>query len=215
VQAAVLDRTEPASVPLALPSSILYPDFPAIPDLGSAPSLSPPVPVALSDPTVPTDTVAPAAEPFVIDSLAKADWAVSRILEAESRIARRAALASELHARIDAWLTKASAADNDSISYLSLLLRPFVEIEVSTQRRSRSLVLPSGTAQLRKLPDRLDIVDRDAALSYCETSHPEAVIVKKDLSRSALKTLIVSQGEAVPGCAFELGPDELYVKANE
>jgi hypothetical protein len=150
-----------------------------------------------------------------VDSLAKADWAVSRILEAEARIARRAALASELHARIDAWFQKASAADNDSICYLSGLLRPFIESEIATQRRSRSLVLPSGVAQLRKLPDRLDIIDRDAALSYCETSHPEAVIVKKDLSRSALKTLIVSQGEAVPGCAFELGPDELYVKANE
>jgi hypothetical protein len=210
MQTAVLERTEPAFVPLDLPSSILYPDFPAIPDLGSAPSLSP-VPV---DPSESSDTVAPAAAPFVIDSLARADWAVSRILEAEARIARRAALSSELHARIDAWLTKTSAADNDSISHLSMILRPFVEIEVSTQRRSRSLVLPSGTAQLRKLPDRLDIVDRDAALSYCESSHPEAVIIKKDLSRSALKTLIVSQGEAIPGCSFELGSDELYVRAN-
>jgi hypothetical protein len=210
MQAAVLDRTEPASVPLDLPSSILYPDFPAIPDFGSATSLSP-VPV---DPSESSDTVAPAAAPFVIDSLAKADWAVSRILEAEARIARRAALASELHARIDAWLTKASAADNDSITFLSALLRPFVDFEIATQRRSRTLLLPSGSAQLRKLPDRLDIIDRDAALSYCETSHPEAVIVKKDLSRSALKTLIVSQGEAVPGCAFELGPDELYIKTN-
>ena len=45
-------------------------------------------------------------------------------------------------------------------------------------------------------------------------SHPEAVIIKKDLSRSALKTLIVSQGEAVPGCYFSLGPDELYIRAN-
>jgi len=210
MQATVLERTEPASVPLDLPSSILYPDFPATPDPGSAPSLSP-VPI---DPSESSDTMAPAAAPFVVDSLARADWAVSRILEAEARIARRAALSSELHARIDAWLTKASAADNDSISHLSMILRPFVEIEVSTQRRSRSLVLPSGTAQLRKLPDRLDIVDRDAALSYCESSHPEAVIVKKDLSRSALKTLIVSQGEAIPGCSFELGPDELYVRAN-
>jgi hypothetical protein len=151
---------------------------------------------------------------FIVDSLARADWCVSRVLDAEARIARRASLASELHARIDAWLTKASASDNDSISYLSMILRPYVESEVSTQHRSRSLILPSGTAQLRKLPDRLDIVDKDAALSYCETSHPEAVVVKKDLSRSALKTLIVSQGEAIPGCSFELGPDELYIRPN-
>ena len=190
MQAAVLDpvRTEPAvSIPLDLPSDadVLYPDF------GSALS---PVP---SDPTDTPDTVAPA---FIVDSLAKADWCVSRVLDAEARIARRAALASELHARIDTWLTKASAADNDSITYLTMLLRPYVETEVSMQRRSRSLVLPVGVAQLRKLPDRLDIVDKDAALSYCESSHPEAVIVKKDLSKLGTQALMVSQGEAIPGC---------------
>jgi hypothetical protein len=192
------------SFPLDLPSDadVLYPDF------GSALSPAPSDPTGIASSA---DTVVPA---FIVDSLARADWCVSRVLDAEARIARRASLASELHARIDAWLTKASASDNDSISYLSMILRPYVESEVSTQHRSRSLILPSGTAQLRKLPDRLDIVDKDAALSYCETSHPEAVVVKKDLSRSALKTLIVSQGEAIPGCSFELGPDELYIRPN-
>ena len=198
MQAAVLDpvRTDPAvSMPLDLSvGDILYPELSefAPPESGSADSL-------------------PA---FRVDSLKKADWAVAKILDAEARIARRASLASELHARIDAWLTKASAADNDSICYLSGLLRPFVESEISMQRRSRSLVLPSGTAQLRKMPDKLDVVDKDAALSYCESSHPEAVVVRKDLSRSALKMLIVTQGEAIPGCSFELGPDELYIKSN-
>jgi hypothetical protein len=210
VQAAVLERTEPASVPLDLPSSILYPDFPAIPDLGSAPSLSP-EPI---DPSESSGTVAPAAVPFVIDSLAKADWAVARVLEAEARIARRAALASELHARVDAWLSKTLAPDNDSICYLSGLLRPFIESEIATQRRSRSLVLPSGTAQLRKLPDRLDITSPEAAMAWAAENAPNAIIVKKELSRSVLKSLIVSQGEAVPGCSFELGSDELYVRAN-
>ena len=155
------------------------------------------------------------APAFIVDSLASADWCISRILDAESRIARRAELAAELHARIDAWLTKASAADNDSVSYLSGLLRPYAETEVAMQRRSRSLVLPSGAAQLRKLPDKLDIVDpEDACPLLLRDLAPEAVIIKKDLSRSALKTLIVSQGEAVPGCEFSLGSDELYVRAN-
>jgi hypothetical protein len=197
MQAAVLDpvRTEPAvSLPLDLSvGDIFYPELSefAPPEPGSADSL-------------------PA---FQVDSLRKADWAVTKILDAEARIASRAALASELHARIDAWFQKASAADNDSISYLSSLLRPYVESEVSMQRRSRSLILPSGTAQLRKLPDRLDIVDKDAALSYCETSHPEAVIIKKDLSKTELKRLVFS-GTAIPGVSAELGSDELYIKTN-
>ena len=190
---AVLDavQTEPASFPLDLPSSILYPDF----------ELSPPEPGS-----------ADSLPAFQVDTLSKANWCVARVLEAEDRIARRAELASELHSRIDNWMAKASTADNDSIAYLSMLLRPFVDSELSTQRRSRSLLLPSGTASLRKLPDRLDIVDREAALAYCKTNHPEAIIIKEDLAKSALKSLIFTQGEAIPGVTAELGSTELYIK---
>jgi hypothetical protein len=196
MQSSVLDSVQIESTPLDLPSiaDILYPDFFA------------PVP------TEPGNT--PAAPAFVVDSIAKADWAVGHILDAQVRIDRRSALASELHARVDAWLTKANAPDNDSIVYISSLLRPFAESEVSTQRRSRSLILPSGTAQLRKLPDRLEITNPEAAMAWASENAPNAIIIKKDLSRSALKTLIVSQGEAVPGCEFSLGSDELYVRAN-
>jgi hypothetical protein len=206
----VLDpvRTEPASIPLDLPpiSDVLYPDidFP-IPALA-------PVPDSVS--TASPDTADAVAPAFTIDSLSKADWAVARVLEAEARIARRAALASELHARIDAWLTKASASDNDSISCLTMLLRPYVESELATQRRSRSLVLPSGTAQLRKLPDRLDITNPEAAMSWASEHRPEAIVIRKELSKSVLKSVIFKEGDAVPGVSAELGPDELYVRAN-
>ena len=193
MQAAVMDvvRTEP--IPLDLPTSILYPDF----------EFSPPEPGS-----------ADALPAFIIDTLSKADWAVAKILAAEARISRRAELAAELHSRIDTWLNKSSTADQDSISCLSMRLRPFVDSELSMQRRSRSLLLPSGTASLRKLPDRLDIIDREAALAYCKASHPEAVIVKEDLAKSALKSLIFSQGEAIPGVTAELGSTELYIKPN-
>ena len=196
--ASALESASPQSAPLDLPpiSDILYPDFFA------------PVPV-------PTEAdTAPAAPAFVVDSIAKADWAVGRILDAQARIDSRAALASELHARVDAWLTKASIPDNDSIVFISSLLRPFAESEIAKQHRSRSLFLPSGTAQLRKMPDRLSIDDAEAAISYCEAQHPSVVIVKKDVSRTELKRLIFIDGEAIPGVTAELGSTELYIKPN-
>lgn len=209
---AVLDRIspdlahvlQPALLDLPSPSDVLYPDFPSF--------TAPAVPESEDDSS--TDSTSTSLA-FVIDSLAKADWAVAKILDAEARNGRRAELASRLHEQVDVWLTKASSSDNDSISYLTALLRPFVESEVTKQRRSRTLLLPSGSISLRKLPDRLDIVDRDAALAYCEASHPDAVILKKDLSRSVLKSLIVSAGEAIPGCEFELGSDSLLVHSND
>jgi hypothetical protein len=196
--ASALESASLQSAPLDLPpiSDILYPDFFA------------PVPAPSEAST------APAAPAFVVDSIPKADWAVGRILDAQARIDSRSALASELHARVDSWLTKANTSDNDSIVYISSLLRPFAEVEIAKQHRSRSLYLPSGTAQLRKLPDRLSVDDAEAAISYCETQHPSAVIVKKEVSRTELKRLIFTDGEAIPGVTAELGSTELYIKSN-
>ncbi len=165
----------------------------------------------LFDFTIPS-AEAPAAEPFTVDSLSKASWCASHILEAQARTAQRAELARSYKARIDAWLSDANATDTDSIEYLSSLLKPWVEIEVSKQRRSRSVLLPTATAQLRKLPDRVDIVDASTALGYLKANHPEAVIVREDISKTAVRSLIFTEGEAVPGVEAELGRDELYIR---
>jgi len=153
-----------------------------------------------------------ATDGFTIDNLNKASWAVAKILEAEARIAQRAGLAKEFKSRIDTWLESASKQDEDSISYLSFLLEPYVKNETSKLHNSKTLSLPTGTASFRKLPDRLDITDPTVALSYCEAEHPEAVIVKKELDKSILKDLILKQAEPIPGIEAELGMDKLYVK---
>jgi len=181
----------------------------ALADSGSLPSLPT---ILFPDFSIP-GTDAPAAEPFTVDSLSKASWCASRILEAQARTTQRSELAHTFRARIDAWLSEANAADIDSMDYLSSLLKPWVESEVAKQRRSRSILLPTATAQLRKLPDRIDIVDAPAALGYLKTNHPEAVIVREDISKTAVRSLIFTEGEAIPGVEAELGHDELYIKA--
>jgi phage host-nuclease inhibitor protein Gam len=152
------------------------------------------------------------SETFTIDTLNKASWAVSQILEAEARIDQRSTLANEYKARIDAWLESATHQDKDSISYLSFLLEPYVKNEVSKLHKSKTLSLPTGTASFRKLPDRLEITDNTSALSFCETEHPEAIIIKKELNKSVLKDLILKQSEPIPGVSAELGEDKLYIK---
>ena len=153
-----------------------------------------------------------ATDGFTIDNLNKASWAVSKILEAEARIAQRTGLAKEFKSRIDVWLDSASKQDEDSISYLSFLLEPYVKNEISKLHNSKTLSLPTGTASFRKLPDRLEIMDNSTALTYCEAEHPEAVIIKKELDKSILKDLILKQAEPIPGIEAELGIDKLYVK---
>jgi phage host-nuclease inhibitor protein Gam len=189
-----LALTTEAGNPFPSLQTILFPDFQDTPIV--------PVP----------DSGTPVNEAFMIDNLSKASWAVSKILEAEARIARRIELAGEFKTRIDQWLESASREDNESISYLSILLEPYVKDEVSKLHKSRTLSLPTGIASLRKLPDRLEIIDTDGALTYCETEHPEAVIIKKELDKSILKDLILKQAEPIPGVEAELGTDKLYVK---
>jgi hypothetical protein len=151
--------------------------------------------------------------PFTVDNLSKASWAAARILEAQERIAQRTELARSYKARIDSWLTDANAPDFNSMDYLRSLLKPWVEEQVARQQRSRSVLLPTATVQLRKLPDRVEVIDRDAALAYCKMHHPSAIIVKEDVSKTAVRSLIFTEGEAIPGIEAELGHDEMYVKA--
>lgn len=178
----------PASTTLP---SVLFPDF---------------------DRLLPTDDETGAKEPFTIDDPSKASWAIARILEADARMAEREALADTYKARIDHWLATANQSDEDSIAYLSFLLEPYVKEAVAQLHKSRTLSLPTGTASLRKLPDRLEVVDHAAALAYCESEHPEAVIIKKELDKATLKDLILKQAEPIPGVEAALGPDKLYVK---
>jgi hypothetical protein len=158
------------------------------------------------------DSEAQAEESFTIDNLNKASWATSKILEAEARITQRAELAKDFKNRIDLWLSSANQQDNNSISYLSFLLEPYVKNEVSKLHNSKTLSLPTGIASLRKLPDHIEITDPTAALAFCEAEHPEALIIKKELNKPILKDLILKQSEPIPGVSAELGSEKLYIK---
>jgi phage host-nuclease inhibitor protein Gam len=195
----------PADTVSLLPTlpNILFPDF------GNAQAVI--APNANTNPNTNADDT-PSTEPFTIDTPSKAAWAIACVLEAEERIAQRKALADEYKARLDAWLASANNQDFNSISYLSFLLEPYVSDEVSKLHKSKTLSLPTGTASLRKLPDRLEITDNDTAIAYCEAEHPEAVIIKKELNKSILKDLILKQAEPIPGVEAELGGDKLYIK---
>jgi hypothetical protein len=197
-----LDPTEPADQLAPVPaspslSSILFDDY----------SLAP----SLAD-----DSEAPAAAPFTITDISSASWAAAKVLEAQARIAQRAELAQAYIEKINSWLSSSSKADEDGVSFLSLLLKPYIEAELSrAHSRSRTLHLLTASASLRKGQDHVEILDPDAALSYCETSYPEAVIIKKELSRSTLRRLILIDGTPIPGVEASLGSDTLHIKPRE
>lgn len=151
------------------------------------------------------------SEHFTVDNPEKATWTARKIKASQERIEQRKDLAKSYKAQIDAWFRKAVQEDEESIDYLKQILKPYVEQEISMQRKSKTLRLPGISVQLRKKPDRIDVVESETAISFCEANHPEAVIVKKEISKSYLKQLL-AKGEIIPGCDLMLGDEEIYIK---
>ncbi len=211
------DDAAPAPLPLdPLAASTPGPEAALAPASDSAPALADLLFTDIDIPSTPPaeGTEAQAAAPFKITDISTASWAAAKVLAAQARMAERAELASTYKARIDAWLSDSNAHDEASAAYLSLLLRPFVETELSrTRSRSRTLHLPTASASLRKSPDHVSILDEAAAMAFLESHHPSAVVTKKTISLSTVRSLIFSEGEAVPGVEAELGRDSLYLKS--
>ena len=153
-------------------------------------------------------------EGFLIDDQEKATWAAHRMLQAESRIEERSKLAKEYKLKIDTWLEKANESDEATIETMRFLLTPYLRSELAGRKRRRSIDLLGAKLGFRKLPERVEVIDSEAAISFCESNHPEAVIVKKELSRSELRS-IAQKGELIPGVVLDGGEDRLYVKAND
>ena len=55
-----------------------------------------------------------------------------------------------------------------------------------------------------------DLDDTDAAVAYLEKYVPQAVVVSKDVSKSAVKPLLTA-GELIPGVNLIPGETKLYV----
>lgn len=79
--------------------------------------------------------------------------------------------------------------DENTIESLSGLLTPCVAAELKHNGKRKSITLFGVTIVFRKQPEKVDIIDGESALSYCEAHHPESVIVKKELSKTELKKL--------------------------
>jgi hypothetical protein len=148
---------------------------------------------------------------FSVDSEDKASWAAAKILAAERRIQLRLDLAERYKERIDQWLHDANRPDTESIDFLKMLLRPWAESSIRTQSRSRSIKLLGATIGLRKRPDRVELIDPDSVLEYCEAHLPDAVIIKREVSKTSLKQALI-QGQDIPGAILAIGEDELTIK---
>ena len=154
-------------------------------------------------------------EPFSITTLEQASWAARKVVAARKRTADREALASQYIETIKSWLERANREDTESISFLTIHLKSYAEAEVAKQRRSKTVFLPGARLSLRKKPDRIEVVDENAVIAYCEGRFPEAIVVKRSVPKAALKLIITRTGELPPSVDYIPGEEELYIESEE
>lgn len=135
------------------------------------------------------------ADGFKPDTAEKAAWLTSRIqhhrAEAE-RIKQVLRREQERHERAEAGLLAAFGAD------LEAFARQAIEADGGKRQKH---VLPNGVAlAFRKLPDGLQVDDEEAALAWAQHSCTEAIVVKRTLSKTALRQWLTETGEIPAGC---------------
>jgi len=151
-------------------------------------------------------------ETFQIDTLEKAAWAARKYMQAKERMEQRWEQAKSFKAKIDLWFARANSEDEGTMNYMMSLLKPYIEREVAKLRKSKTIKAPGVNISLRKKPNKVDIIDEDLAIQYCEVNQPQIIQVKKTVSKSEINKLL-TKGELIPGVEVLIGDDELQIKA--
>jgi phage host-nuclease inhibitor protein Gam len=123
---------------------------------------------------------------WAVTDIDSADFAVGKVLAAQSRMSERKAVADKLHAEIDRRLQEANEDDHATIEFMTGCLRPWVQAEIQALK-GRTVKLVAGKAGLRRTPDRVEIDDEDALIEWAEDNAPELVRVKKRIDKKKLK----------------------------
>jgi phage host-nuclease inhibitor protein Gam len=154
------------------------------------------------------------AEGFVVDSMDKAEWALSKIARSEHRISMLSELAAKAKARIDARLEQITKGDRASVANLGEMIRPWAEVEVAKNEKRKSIQLLGGVVGFRQSPGRVEVTDEAAAISWLlAKNESECIRIKQEINKIAVKKRIEQTGELPAGITFAAGEVRFYIEA--
>lgn len=162
---------------------------------------------------------------FVIDDMAKAEWAMKKIAKARKIIQQRGVECEQMIADARSWLENETAAINDDISYFESALRMFAEQQIAGSKK-KSFNLPSGKIGFRSGTKKYYLAgnevknDNPELLDFVKLSMPELVEVKESVKWSELKKnlkvldngkVVTEDGEIVPDMKVVSCEDRFYI----
>lgn len=170
-------------------------------------------------------------EPFVVDNLDKAEWAVRKIALAQARIAEVDAVVARRTAALAEWADEATRADRRSIEFFDMLATGYLRSvrdeeaarEVPEERRTKSITVPSGRITSTAGRPSVIVDDEEALVTWLEMERPE--LVRRSPIKSALTdvaapspredgtfSLVAPGGDVLPGVHLVVGERSYGVK---
>lgn len=108
---------------------------------------------------------------FVIDSDAKATWALRKYSAALNRLSEAEDLATAERQRIDAWLEDRDRVYRRDLDFFGSLLSNYA-LDQREQTGRKKVDLPDGVVQTRTVSSRFKVTDKDAFLEWAERHFP-------------------------------------------
>jgi hypothetical protein len=146
-------------------------------------------------------------QPFLIDSAERANWLVRRIVDARA-----------YGERVRAWAVKeqrrAEREERQLLYLFEAQLERWARQQLAALKsRRKSIHLPAGVIGFRRVRAKLVIEDVEKVLSWARQNYREAVVLKEQLNRAAIKSLMDSTGE-IPDDGVRIEPqrEALFVR---
>lgn len=161
-------------------------------------------------------------ETFKIDNDKTADWAISKIHDAEDERDRLITLAEEQIKDLTIRIEELKAKCDNETSYLkSLLSQYFNTVKTKETKTQKSYKLLAGTLVLKKPTVKINH-DDDQLLAYLQTNGGENYIktkysvdwaeYKKNLGVEGDKVIDLDTGEVIEACSVENVPETFSIK---
>lgn len=146
------------------------------------------------DDEMPTD----AESPWTIQDAGSADWAIQRVAAIRQESAAAEALAREEIRRITVWLDQQRERLAQQAAFFEGHLEAFTRAWAATDpARRKTLRLPHGTLQLRKLRSRVEVTDPATLVQYLQAAGRAELLRPRppELNKTALTQAVLADGE--------------------
>lgn len=171
-------------------------------------------------------TIDPVAEPFRIENDASAAWAMRKLRRAQAEVQRVKHAAGAERLRLTHWEGDSLVAPNRDIEFFTAALVDYRHrLEAADPDLPKTYKVVGGSITRRKAPDKVEVTDEQAFVTWALTNAPEALSAPTPLV-STLKgdgydttadgeIVRLEFGDAVPGVRLVPGVDQYAAKPDK